>query len=77
MHEVTKTEPTRVRVTLGMKVNMGNYETLNIEFAVEDSARSGETAPQLTERVYSFVEKKLIEKVTEVREGGGEAATVS
>lgn len=71
MYEVTTatTEPTRVRVALGYTVNMGNFESLRVDIAVEDSARQGETAPVLTDRVYSFTEKKLIEKVTAIREG--------
>lgn len=38
---------------------------MRIDVAVEDSARSGESAPQLFERVYAFTEKKLIEKFAE------------
>lgn len=64
----TKTEPTRVRVALGYTVNMGNFESLRVDIAVEDSARQDETAPVLTDRVYAFTEKKLIEKVGAIRE---------
>lgn len=74
MYETTKTEPTRVRVALGYTVNMGNFESLRVDIAVEDSARQGETAPVLTERVYAFTEAKLIEKVTAVREQMGSDA---
>jgi hypothetical protein len=35
----TKTEATRVRVALGYTVNMGNFESLRVDIAVEDSAR--------------------------------------
>lgn len=70
MHEVTTTkiEPTRVRVALGYTVNMGNFESLRVDISVEDSARDGENAPKLTERVYAFTEAKLIEKVSAIRE---------
>lgn len=64
----TKTEATRVRVALGYTVNMGNFESLRVDISVEDSARQGETAPVLTERVYGFTEQKLIEKVSAIRE---------
>lgn len=50
---------------------MGNFESLRVDISVEDSARQGESAPVLTERVYSFVEKKLIEKVSQIREQMG------
>lgn len=72
MYEVTTTtEPTRVRIALGYTVNMGNFESLRVDIAVEDSAKQGETAVTLTERVYGFTEKKLIEKVSAIREGMG------
>ena len=68
MYETTTIEPTRVKVALGYTVNMGNFASLRVDISVEDSARAGESAPQLTERVYAFTEKKLIEKVTAIRE---------
>lgn len=72
MYETTKIEPTRVRVALGYTVNMGNFESLRVDVSVEDSARQGETAPVLTDRVYGFTEQKLIEKVTAIREQMGD-----
>lgn len=68
MYEVTKVEPPRVSVGLGYTVNMGNYESLRVDIAVEDSARSDETVTALTARVYAFTEKTLVEKVTAIRE---------
>lgn len=73
MYETTKIEPTRVRVALGYTVNMGNFESLRVDVSVEDSARQGESAPVLTERVYGFTEKTLIEKVTAIREQMGDS----
>jgi hypothetical protein len=67
MYESNATEPTRVSVSLGYKVNMGNYESLDLHFSVSDSARAGETAATAFDRVYAFVEKKLGEKVAEAR----------
>lgn len=67
MYESNATEPTRVSVSLGYKVNMGNYESLDLHFSVSDSARAGETVGQAYDRVYAFVEKKLGEKVAEAR----------
>lgn len=68
MHEVTQTDPTRVSVSLGYKMNIGNYESLDFHFSVSDSARPGETAGQAFERVYAFVEQKLLDKVNAARE---------
>lgn len=68
MYETNKTEATRVTVSLGYTVNMGNYESLRVDVAIEDSARSDETVGTAFERVYAYTEKKLIEKVTAIRE---------
>jgi hypothetical protein len=67
MYETTKTEATRASVALGYTVNMGNYESLRVDISVEDSARAGETVAALTDRVYAFVERQLITKVTAIR----------
>jgi len=58
--------PTRVEVSLGYTRNMGNYESLRIDVGVQDSVRSDETVAAATERVYNFVETKLVEKIKEV-----------
>ena len=57
-----------VRVELARVINLGDYNTLKIDFAVEDSARvkpDGETEKieELFTRVFNYVEKKLDEKV--------------
>lgn len=59
---------THVRVDLHYTKNLGNYESLRIGIAVEDFIRQGESVDAATERVYEFVENKLIEKVTQVTE---------
>ena len=46
-------------------MNLRNYESLKIMIGVEDYQRDGETINEATERVYSFVENKLSEKITE------------
>ena len=59
---------TRVKVDLSFTRNLGNYESIKIGVGVEDDLRSGETVNVATERVYKFVEEKLIEKTREVEE---------
>lgn len=59
---------TRVKVDLSYTRNLGNYESIKIGVGVEDDVRSGETVDSATERVYAFVESKLIEKTTEVEQ---------
>jgi hypothetical protein len=60
------TNNTSVRVALEFVRNLGNYESIRISIGVEDSLRQNETVDQATERVYAFVENKLIEKANEI-----------
>lgn len=57
---------TNVRVELGFTKNLGNFENLRVSIGVEDFVRDGETVDTATERVYSFVENKLVDKVAEI-----------
>lgn len=57
---------TKVKVDLSFTRNLGNYESIKISIGVEDDVRSGENVDSATERVYKFVEEKLIEKTQEV-----------
>jgi hypothetical protein len=59
---------TRIKVDLSFTRNLGNYESIKIGVGVEDDVRQGETVDSATERVYGFVENKLIEKTREVEE---------
>ena len=58
-------ENTKVGVTLGYTLNLGNFQSLRIDLSVTDSKREGENTNDAFERVYSFVESKLAEKVRE------------
>jgi hypothetical protein len=59
---------TRVKVDLSFTRNLGNYESIKIGVGIEDDLRSGENVDTATERVYKFVEEKLIQKTREVEE---------
>lgn len=59
---------TKVKVDLSFTRNLGNFESIKISLGVEDYVRKGETADSATERVYDFVEDKLLEKVREVEQ---------
>lgn len=59
---------TIVKVDLSFTRNLGNYESIKINIGVEDIVRQGETVDSATERVYEFVENKLIQKTREVEE---------
>jgi hypothetical protein len=59
---------TKVKVDLSFTRNLGNYESIKISIGVEDDVRSGENVDSATERVYKFVEEKLIKKTQEIEE---------
>lgn len=61
-------EETKVKVALGYTLNVGNFQSLRIDIGIEDSRRDGETITDAFERVYSFVETKLSEKIKENQE---------
>jgi hypothetical protein len=60
-------EDTKVNVTLGYTLNLGNFQSLRLDLGVVDSARNGENINQAFERVYKFVEDKLTEKIQEAK----------
>jgi hypothetical protein len=39
-------ESTKVNVTLGYTLNLGNFQSLRLDLGVVDSARNGETVDQ-------------------------------
>jgi hypothetical protein len=60
-------EQTKVNVGLGYTLNLGNFQSLRIDLSVGDTRRDGESINEAFERVYSFVELKLIEKINEAK----------
>ena len=62
---IMENESTKVNVSLGYTINLGNFQSLRIDIGIEDSRRDGETVSEAFERIYSFVETKLEEKVNE------------
>lgn len=59
---------TNVKVELSFTRNLGNYESIKVNIGIEDFRREGETIDEATNRVYTFVENKLTEKVNEIEE---------
>jgi hypothetical protein len=60
-------EETKVSVTLGYTLNLGNFQSLRLDLGVSDSRKNGETVDQAFERVYKFVEDKLTSKINEAK----------
>ena len=57
---------TNVKVELHFTRNLGNFESVRIGLGIEDWVRDGENTSSATDRIYKFVEEKLIEKVNEI-----------
>jgi hypothetical protein len=67
MGGVMENDSTKVNVTLGYTLNLGNFQSLRLDLGVVDSKRDGETTNDAFERVYKFVEDKLTEKINEAK----------
>lgn len=65
--KMTENENTKINVTLGYTLNLGNFQSLRIDLGIVDSRRNGENIDQAFERVYKFVEDKLTAKVQEAK----------
>ena len=60
-------DSTKVNVTLGYTLNLGNFQSLRLDLGVIDSKRGEETTNDAFERVYKFVEDKLTEKIQDAK----------
>ena len=66
---MSQKETTTVRVNLKFVRNLGNYESVHVELGVEDFVRETDgNVDSAMNRVYSFVENKLMEKVQEIEQ---------
>ena len=72
MGGVMENDSTKVIVTLGYTLNLGNFQSLRLDLGIVDGKREGETTDQAFERVYKFVEDKLTEKIKEAQEEAAE-----
>ena len=68
MGGVMENDSTKVSVTLGYTLNLGNFQSLRLDLGVVDSKRDGENTDQAFERVYKFVEDRLTSKIKEAQE---------
>ncbi len=64
MDQEQKMSNTVVKVNLKFVRNLGNYESMHVELGVEDWVRDTDANTDAAmNRVFEFVESKLIEKV--------------
>ena len=68
MGEKMENENTKISVTLGYTHNLGNFQSVRFDLGIVDYKRDEENIDQAFERVYKFVENKLIEKSNEAKE---------
>lgn len=67
MGDVMENDSTKINVTLGYTLNLGNFQSLRLDLGIVDNKRDGETTNEAFERVYKFVEDKLTEKIQEAK----------
>ena len=60
-------ENTKINVTLGYTLNLGNFQSLRLDLGIVDSKREGENVDEAFERIYKFVEDKLTAKINEAK----------
>jgi hypothetical protein len=60
-------EKTKVSVSLGYTLNVGNFQSLRIDIGIEDQVRVDEHVQDGFDRVYGFVEQQLIAKINEAK----------
>lgn len=61
-------ESTKIQWSLGYTMNTGNFQSLRIDCQITDYVRQEESTKEASDRVYSFVEQQLIEKLNEAKE---------
>ncbi len=56
-----------VTVNLGYTLNVGNFQSLRVDLGCTDFVHDSESNGEAMDRVYNFVEAKVIEKVAEAK----------
>ena len=59
--------PTRVKVNIGYKVNMGDYENIDFNFGIEDDVPEGSTMPEHFEKCFNWTFNRLEKEVEKAR----------
>jgi hypothetical protein len=62
-----ESKKTKVSVTLGYTMNVGNFQSLRVDVGVEDYVRDEEHVQEGFDRVYKFVEEQLATKIKEAK----------
>jgi len=60
-------DKTTVSANLGYTLNIGNFQSLRVDLGCTDFVRDGETVDAAMDRVYAFVESKVVSKIDEAK----------
>jgi hypothetical protein len=60
-------EKTTVTVSLGYTLNIGNFQSLRVDLGCTDFVRDTENVDSAMNRVYDFVEAKVLEKIQDAK----------
>lgn len=60
-------DKTTVTVNLGYTLNIGNFQSLRVDLGCTDYVRDTENVDAAMDRVYSFVETKVLDKIQEAK----------
>lgn len=55
------------RISLGMTLNMGNYETIRVDVSAESGQLPGESPEDLRQRIFEEVANDLVEVAREYK----------
>jgi hypothetical protein len=61
-----------VTVSAGMTVNLGNFESLRLDYGITDKVRNYEDPIDAINRLEEIVQKHLTDRVNEERDGLGQ-----
>ncbi len=64
---VNMSDKTTVSVTLGYTLNLGNFQSLRLDLGCTDFVREDEDKDAAMERVYEFIESKVVSKIEEAK----------
>jgi hypothetical protein len=60
-------DKTTVSVTLGYTLNLGNFQSMRVDLGCTDFIRDEESRDEAMDRVYDFIEAKVVEKIEEAK----------
>jgi len=56
-----------IEVRLGYKVNMGNFETLDISYSITGELEAGDDKDEAFDKLYAWTEEKVGEEIAKAR----------